>query len=63
MESFDKIYYRAAERKGGEQALAYLISEPLTNAELVRVTDSDVLAEFTRAIFKSGFVWHPLVLS
>ncbi|SGY88041.1 Putative uncharacterized protein [Moritella viscosa] len=61
MESFDKIYHRAAERKGGEQALAYLLSQPLTNDELVSVPDRDVLAEFTRAIFKSGFVWHPLV--
>jgi len=58
MESFDKIYHRAAERKGGEQALAYLLSQPLTNAELVTVQNSDVLAEFTRAIFKSGFVWR-----
>ena len=58
MESFDKIYSRASERKGGEQALAYLLSQPLTSDELATVPDRDVLAEFTRAIFKSGFVWR-----
>jgi len=58
MESFDKIYHRAAERKGGELALAHLLSQPLANDELISVPDRDVLAEFTRAIFKSGFVWR-----
>jgi len=58
MESFDKIYHRAAERKGGEEALAHLISQPLANDELATLADRDVLAEFTRAIFKSGFIWR-----
>ena len=57
MEKFKDLYHRAVERKGGEIALSHLISKPLTYDELLLVSDSDVLAEFTRKIFQSGFVW------
>ncbi|MGV2874127.1 DNA-3-methyladenine glycosylase I [Colwellia sp. E150_009] len=57
MEKFENIYHRAAERKGGEIALSQLISKPLTYNELLLVSDNEVLAEFTRKIFQSGFVW------
>ncbi|MDX2319864.1 MAG: DNA-3-methyladenine glycosylase I [Moritella sp.] len=57
METFKDLYRRAAERKGGEIALTQLTSKPLTNDELSLVTDNEVLAEFTRKIFQSGFVW------
>jgi 3-methyladenine DNA glycosylase Tag len=57
MEEFEVIYHRAAERKGGEIALSHLISKPLTNDELSLLSDNEVLAEFTRKIFQSGFVW------
>lgn len=57
MEKFNDIYRRAVERKGGQLAIAELTSKPLSNSELLLVTDSEVLAEFTRKIFQSGFVW------
>jgi len=57
MEKFNDIYRRAAERKGGELALAHLTSKPLSKSELSQISDNEVLAEFTRKIFQSGFVW------
>jgi 3-methyladenine DNA glycosylase Tag len=57
MEKFEDLYHRAAERKGGKIALAHLLSKPLTYDELLLVSNSEVLAEFTRKIFQSGFVW------
>lgn len=57
MEKFTDIYHRAIERKGGETALSQLLSKPFTKHERSFVSNSDVLAEFTRKIFQSGFVW------
>jgi 3-methyladenine DNA glycosylase Tag len=57
MESFDKIYRRAAERKGGEVALSNMLTQPLESDEVALLTNSEILAEFTRKIFQSGFVW------
>ncbi len=57
METFDKLYTRASERKGGEQALSSLISKPLNDAELCQVTNDRILSEMTKKIFQSGFVW------
>ena len=57
MESFDIIYRRAVERKGGEHILLSLLSQPLSNAEIRNLSNSTILAEFTRKIFQSGFVW------
>jgi 3-methyladenine DNA glycosylase Tag len=37
--------------------LSHLTSKPLANHQLSLLSDSDVLAEFTRKIFQSGFVW------
>jgi len=57
MEKFEELYLRAAERKGGKIALSHLTSKPFTYDELLLVKDNEVLAEFTRKIFQSGFVW------
>lgn len=57
METFDKLYTRAADRKGGELKLSSLISKPLSNDELCQVTNDRVLSEMTKKIFQSGFVW------
>jgi 3-methyladenine DNA glycosylase Tag len=58
LESFQKIYQRACERKGGPQALSTIINKPLSNKELSKVGDDRFLAEFTMKVFQSGFVWR-----
>ena len=61
LESFKSLYNRAAERKGGAQALNLLLSEvnPYGYAELSdTLTDDRVLSAFTKKIFQSGFVWR-----
>ncbi|MCK6264460.1 DNA-3-methyladenine glycosylase I [Vibrio sp. ZSDE26] len=57
-ESFDDIYYRACQRKGGEAALESLLEEPLSRTQLAAITDDRFLAQFTKSIFQSGFVWR-----
>jgi 3-methyladenine DNA glycosylase Tag len=58
LESFQRIYQRACERKGGPQALATMIDKPQSNKELSKVSDDRFLAEFTMKVFQSGFVWR-----
>ena len=57
MESFDSIFQRAAERKGGEDVLLALLPKPKTSAALKRTKDGTYLAEMTKCVFRSGFVW------
>jgi len=57
MEKYSDIQQRAAKRKGGEEALASLLSRPLSSSELLSVTGDQWLEEFTRKIFQSGFYW------
>ena len=58
LESFAAIYDRAADRKGGEQGLEALLSAPRTSAQLRQLGDDRFLAEFTKKVFQSGFVWR-----
>ena len=58
MESFDSIFQRAAARKGGPEELEALLPKPKTARQLKNVKDADVLAEMTKCIFRSGFVWQ-----
>ena len=57
MEKFSDIYHRAAQRKGGEQALNPLVSKPLSRADISEITDDRWLEEFTRKVFQSAFYW------
>ncbi|MGJ8679231.1 DNA-3-methyladenine glycosylase I [Paraglaciecola sp.] len=57
LETFQQIYQRASERKGGEAELESLISQPLNTADLAAISDDRYLAEFTQKVFQSGFVW------
>ncbi len=57
-EHFEDIYQRACERKGGEDALEVLLSTPLTTQQLASIPDDRYLAQFTKSIFQSGFVWR-----
>lgn len=58
VEHFNAIYQRACERKGGEAALQALTSKPLPPARLAGLPDSLLLAELTKKVFQSGFVWR-----
>ena len=57
-EKFAAIYQRAAERKGGEKPLESLLYPPLTSSELAALGDDRYLAECTKKVFQSGFVWR-----
>jgi 3-methyladenine DNA glycosylase Tag len=57
MHSFEKIYDRAAKRKGGEKAFEALLGNPKQKVNLARLQDSDILAEMTACVFRAGFVW------
>ncbi|UAA38718.1 DNA-3-methyladenine glycosylase I [Paraneptunicella aestuarii] len=57
-EHFDAIYARAAERKGGEAKLESMLSQPLSSDALAKLGDDRYLAEFTKKVFQSGFVWR-----
>ena len=57
MDTFASIFELAAQRKGGEAALEKLLAKPKSRAALARVKDADVLAEMTKCVFRSGFVW------
>jgi 3-methyladenine DNA glycosylase Tag len=58
LESFKKLHQRAAERKGGDQALALLLSDLDNIPPLSALTDDRILSAFTKKIFQSGFVWR-----
>ncbi|MEM8594726.1 MAG: DNA-3-methyladenine glycosylase I, partial [Pseudomonadota bacterium] len=55
--SFDAIYQRACDRKGGERNLTTLLSQPATPQALAEQPDSFYLANMSRCIFNAGFVW------
>lgn len=58
MKPFAEIFARAAERKGGEDALRQLLPTGLRPPEeLAALADDRFLAEMTKAIFRAGFVW------
>jgi 3-methyladenine DNA glycosylase Tag len=58
LEKFNAIYQRACERKGGPQALAVGLNKPLSIKALSKVGDDRFLAEFSKKVFQSGFVWR-----
>lgn len=57
MDSFQDIEARAAELKGGQTALEELLSKPATAGALKKISDDRYLAEMTKNVFRSGFVW------
>lgn len=58
LEPFQRIYQRACERKGGPQVLGASLSKPMTIKQLSKVGDDRFLAEFSKKVFQSGFVWR-----
>ena len=58
MQSFDKIYARAAERKGGGDVLASLLGPVRGNAALADISDDRILSTMSERVFAAGFVWR-----
>ncbi len=58
MDSFDRIFARAAKRKDGAEALESLLPAPKSETELAGLGDDRYLAQFAKSIFQSGFVWR-----
>ncbi len=57
MRSFDEVFAIAAERKGGDAALAALLEKPLSAQHLAAIPEDRWLAQFTKSIFQAGFNW------
>jgi 3-methyladenine DNA glycosylase Tag len=57
MESFDSILHRAVERKGGRAAVDALLPAARSGSDLAALPDRAYLAEMTKCVFRSGFVW------
>ncbi len=57
MEKFNDIYQRAVSRKGSEEMLQALLSNPLDDADIAKMHDDLWLEEITRKVFQSGFYW------
>jgi 3-methyladenine DNA glycosylase Tag len=58
MIAFKTIRARAAKRKGGEAVLASLLPKVAPGKALARLKDDRVLAEMSKRVFCSGFVWR-----
>ena len=56
METFAKIYKRAAARKGGENAVELMLQPVKKRIQIAKVSDADALEEMTKCVFRSGFV-------
>ena len=56
--SYDELYQRACERKGGEAEVEALLPSSATKQHLKTLGSDRYLAEFTRKVFQSGFVWR-----
>ena len=61
LESFEKIYKRAAGRHGGPAAFEKKIKQDLTKPrspkQLTALSDDRYLSEMAKCIFRAGFVW------
>jgi hypothetical protein len=50
-ESFESIYRRACERKGGEKVLEAMLQAPLTKDEIEAISDDRFLAAMIKKVF------------
>jgi 3-methyladenine DNA glycosylase Tag len=55
MQSFNTIFAKAEEQKGGYEELLSLLPTLMSDAELIRLTDAFYLERLTACIFVSGF--------
>lgn len=54
---FDRIRRRAAERKGGDKALANLMPRKPDPRAVAKLADDRVLSQMAARVFSAGFVW------
>ena len=57
METLAEIYGRAVARHGGEDAVEERLPAAKSTRQLRAIKDDRYLAEMSRSIFRSGFVW------
>ncbi|MDT0582512.1 MULTISPECIES: DNA-3-methyladenine glycosylase I [Alteromonadaceae] len=57
-EAFASLYDRVCKRKVSEAMVQELISKPASDKEILSISDDRFLAEFTKKVFQSGFVWR-----
>ena len=57
MDSFDKIWKRAAKHHGGDAAVEKLLPKPASAAKLRKIPDDRWLAAMTKQVFRAGFAW------
>jgi len=55
---YDTLYDRACTRKGGESVVEGLLPQVASQRHLKQLGSDRYLAEFTRKVFQSGFVWR-----
>ena len=55
---YQELYDRACERKGGEAAVEAMLPKVASSKQLQTLGSDRYLAEFTRKVFQSGFVWR-----
>lgn len=55
--SFATLYARAADRKGGSQALESMLPVAKSREALAAIPDDRWLAEMTKRVFQAGFNW------
>lgn len=58
MEHFDNILERAIKRKGSEAFVMSYVGSPLSANAVAEIGDDRFLAEFSKKVFQSGFVWR-----
>ncbi len=58
MDEFERIFDRAAKRKGGAAALESLLPVPKSEKALGALGDDRYLSQFSKSIFQAGFVWR-----
>jgi 3-methyladenine DNA glycosylase Tag len=56
--TYENIYQLACKRKGNAAAVESLLPSTATKVQLAELGSDRYLAEFTRKIFQSGFVWR-----
>lgn len=57
-EAFASLYDRVIKRKGSEEMVKELLSQPASKKQILNIPDDRFLAEFTKKVFQSGFVWR-----
>ncbi len=55
--TFERIRQRAAERKGGDKALARLMPPKPVKGAIAKLADDRVLSQMAARVFSAGFVW------